>query len=84
MSDKKYCLELTFTQSTEGEADNETLMREFSKDPIIHAIKTQVMTKHITQCLNAMTKEFTDLAIANGGTTLPTPEPDAPGNSGKK
>lgn len=71
--EKKYCLELSFSQKTGGDVDNEVLMREFSSDPVIHALKTQVMTKHLTGMLNAMTEEFTNLAISNGGESLPVP-----------
>ena len=78
MANQKYKLELLFTQCTDGESDNETLMREFSTDPVMHAIKTQIMTRHLTECLNNMTKEFTDLAISQGGTDLPVPPPGKP------
>lgn len=74
MANQKYRLEISFNQVTDGETDNETLMTEFSNDPIIHSLKTQIMTKHLTQMLYNMTKEFTDLAMSMGGETLIDPE----------
>lgn len=65
--EKKYCLELSFSQKTDGDVDNEVLMREFSSDGTIHALKTQVMTRHLTGMLNAMTEELTNFAISGGG-----------------
>lgn len=70
MANQKYRLELSFNQVTGDDTDNETLMKEFSDDPTLHALKTQIMTKHLTTMLNNMTKEFTDLAISMGGETI--------------
>ena len=64
---KKYCLELSFTQSTDGEVDNRTLMSEYSDDGVIHALKTQVFTEELTKSVNNITKKFTDMAISVGG-----------------
>ena len=83
MANKKYCLEITFIQSTDGEPDDTVVLNEFSSDPVIHAIKTQVMTRHLTTAINNMTKEFTDAAISMGGETLPVPG-DGPGKPDKK
>ena len=74
--DKKYCLTISFVQSTNGETDDDVVVREFSEDPVVHVIKTQVFTRHLTEMLNAITKELTDFAIANGG-ELPLPNAPA-------
>ncbi len=64
--EKPYCLTLMFSQSTSENPDNLVTMQEFSADPVVHAMKTQVMTRYLTQMVNDMTKELTDLSMAGG------------------
>ena len=60
---KKYTLELNFFQTTDGSLDGRTLVEEFSADPTVHAIKTQVFTEELTEAISKATKRLTDMAI---------------------
>ena len=60
---KKYTLELNFFQTTDGDLDGRTLVEEFSSDPVVHALKTQVFTEELTEAIAKATKRLTNMAI---------------------
>ena len=63
---RKYKLTISMTQETDGEADNKTIIEEFSDEGSIHIIKTQVFTKHFTNAVNAATQELLGMALSAG------------------
>lgn len=67
MGDKKHSIEINMTQSTSGEADNVTLVQEYSDDSAIHVIKTQVFTDEITSAINRATQRLTSMALEEMG-----------------
>ena len=60
---KKYTLELNFFQTTDGDLDGRTLVEEFSSDPVVHALKTQVFTEELTEAIAKATTRLTNMAI---------------------
>ena len=62
--DNEYEFVIRVEQKTNGKVNGRSLVEEFSSDPNVHSIKTQVFTHYMTEALDKATKDLTDMAIA--------------------
>jgi hypothetical protein len=65
MPDKKHRIAISQVQETDGEVDGNTLIEDFSDDPVVFVIKEKIFTKHMTFAVNAIAQELGDLALEN-------------------